>query len=142
MGLFEFKVLCFGLTNAPGTFQNIMNDVLRDSLGKFVLVNLDDIVTFSKTREEHYKHLNIVLHLLREHQLYGNLSKCKFVQRELQFLGHIVGGQGLQVDPLCCQGLANAQEQDRTAEVLGTCELLQKVHHGLGKPDSPVAAAF
>ena len=92
MGLFEFKVLCFGLTNAPGTFQNIMNNVLRDVLGKFVLVYLDDIV-------KHYSHLNIVLHLLREHQLYANLSKCKFVQRELQFLGHIVGGQGLRVDP-------------------------------------------
>ena len=56
-----------------------MSDVLKDVLGKFVLVYLDDIVIFSKTKEEHYKHLNIVLHLLRKHQLYANLSKCKFV---------------------------------------------------------------
>ena len=99
MGFYGFKVLCFGLTNAPGTFQNIMNDILRDVLDKFVLVYLDDIVVFSKTKEEHYRHLDIVLHLLRENELYANLSKCKFVQRELQFLGHIVGAEGLQVDP-------------------------------------------
>ncbi len=99
MGLYEFRVLCFGLTNAPGTFQNIMNDVLRDVIGKFVLVYLDDIVIFSKSKAEYYKHLRVVLQLLREHKLYANLAKCKFVQPELQFLGHIVGAQGLCVDP-------------------------------------------
>ena len=99
MGLYEFRVLCFGLTNAPGTFQNIMNDVLKDVIGKFVLVYLDDIVIFSKNEAEHYKHLRIVLQLLREHKLYANLAKCKFVQPELQFLGHVVGAQGLRVDP-------------------------------------------
>ena len=64
-----------------------------------MLVYLDDIVIFSKSKAEHYKHLTIVLQLLREHQLYANLSKCKFVQPELSFLGHVVGSQGLQVDP-------------------------------------------
>ena len=108
MGLFEFKVLCFSLTTAPGTFQNIMNDVLRDVLGKFVPVYLDDIVIFSKTKEEHYQHLNIVLYLLREHQLYANLSKCKFVQPELHFLGPMVGAQGLQEEGCHCQELACA----------------------------------
>ena len=98
-GLFEFKVLCFGLTNAPGTFQNIMNDVLRPYLDKFVLVYLDDIVIFSKNREEHMIHLELVLQLLRKHKLYAKMSKCKFVQPELQFLGHIIGAKGLQVDP-------------------------------------------
>ena len=99
MGLYEFRVLCFGLTNAPGTFQNIMNNVLKDVLGKFVLVYLDDIVIFSKSKAEHYKHLQIVLQLLRRHKLYANLGKCNFVQVELQFLGHIVGADGLRVDP-------------------------------------------
>ena len=59
MGLYEFRVLCFGLTNAPGTFQNNMNNVLKDVLGKFVLVYLDDIVIFSKSKAEHYKHLQM-----------------------------------------------------------------------------------
>ncbi len=63
MGLYEFRVLCFGLTNAPGTFQNIMNDVLRDVIGNFVLVYLDDIVILSKSKAEHYKHLRVVLQL-------------------------------------------------------------------------------
>ena len=99
LGLYEFRVLRFGLTNAPGTFQNIMNDVLKDVIGKFIIVYLDDIVVHSKDQAEHYKHLQIVLQLLHEHELYANLAKCKFVQPELLFLGHIVGAQGLQVDP-------------------------------------------
>ena len=98
-GLFEFKVLCFGLTNAPGTFQNIMNDVLRDVIGKFVLVYLDDIVIFSKNEDEHMMHLKIVLELLRRHKLYAKLSKCTFVKSELKFLGHIISAKGIQVDP-------------------------------------------
>ena len=99
LGLYEFRVLCFGLTNAPGTFQNIMNDVLKDVVGKFVIVYLDDIVVYSKDQAEHYRHLQIVLQLLREHELYANLAKCKFVQPELHFLGHVVGAQGLCVEP-------------------------------------------
>ena len=99
LGLYEFRVLCFGLTNAPGTFQNIMNDVLKDVIGKFVIVYLDDIVVFSKNQADHYKHLQFVLQLLREHELYANLAKRKFVQPELHFLGYIVGAQGLRVDP-------------------------------------------
>ena len=99
LGLYEFRVLCFGLTDAPNTFQNIMNDVLKDVIGKFVIVYLDDIVVYSKDQAEHYQHLQIALQLLRKHELYANLAKCKFVQPELHFLGHIVGAQGPCVDP-------------------------------------------
>ena len=76
-----------------------MNNVLKDVLGKFVLVYLDDIVIFSKRKAEHYKHLQIVLQLLRRHKLYANLGKGNFVQPELQFHGHIVGADALHVDP-------------------------------------------
>ncbi len=76
-----------------------MNDVFKDVIGKFVLVYLDDIVVFSKTKAEHYKHIEIVLQLLRDHQLHANQKKCTFVQPELQFLGHVIGSQGSQVDP-------------------------------------------
>ena len=99
MGLYESLVLTFGLTNAPGTFQSVMNEVLGDVIGKFVLVYLDDLVIFSKTAEEHVEHVRIVLGLLRKHRLYAKLAKCTFMQSELKFLGQIVGAQGLQVDP-------------------------------------------
>ncbi len=60
-GLYQWKVLSFGLTNAPATFQAMMNDVFREVLGKYVLVYLDDILVFSKTPEEHKVHLEKVL---------------------------------------------------------------------------------
>ena len=99
MGLFESLVLTFGLMNAPGTFQSVMNEVLGDVIGKFVLVYLDGVVIFSKNAKEHILHLRIVLGLLRKHKLFAKLPKCSFMQSELKFLGHIVGAQALQVDP-------------------------------------------
>ena len=75
-GHFEFKVLSFGLTNAPATFQAVMNVIVRPYVGKFVLVYLDDILVFSKSAEEHAEHLRLVLQLLREHELYAKRSKC------------------------------------------------------------------
>ena len=98
-GLFEYTVLCFGLTNAPATFQSVMNDVLRDVLGKLVLVCLDDFVIFSKTEDEHMMHLDIVMRILQKHKLYTKLSKCSFAQSDLMFLGHVVGQNGLRVEP-------------------------------------------
>ena len=97
--LFVFKVLCAGRNNAPGTFQDIMRDVLKDVIGKYVLVYLDDIVIYSCSEEDHMLHLKIVLGLLRKHKLYAKLFKCKFVQSELKFLGHIISAKGIQVDP-------------------------------------------
>ena len=99
IGHYQFKVLCFGLTNAPATFQKVMDEVFGPHIGKFVLVYLDDILVFSKTPEEHVEHMRIVLDLLRKHKLYAKLSKCDFNQAELRFLGHIVGAPGVRVDP-------------------------------------------
>lgn len=92
-------MLCFGLTNAPATFQSVMNDTLQDMLGKFVLVYMDDIIVFSRTEEEHLLHLDMVMKALQRHKFYAQLSKCSFAQSELLFLGHIVGKDGVRVDP-------------------------------------------
>jgi hypothetical protein len=98
-GHFEFKVLPFGLCNAPATFQTLMNDVFRREADDFVLIYLDDIMIFSNTAEEHLAHIRVVLQRLRDHKLYAAPKKCKFFQTRIEWLGHIVSNQGIEVDP-------------------------------------------
>ena len=86
-----------GLCNAPGTFMQLMNDTFRDLLDKTVLVFLDDILIFSKTKEEHIAHVREVLNRLRVNKLYAKRSKCEFFRDEVEFLGHRLGANGLSV---------------------------------------------
>ena len=88
----------FVLSNAPVVFMCLMNGVFRDYLDKFVIVFLDDILVYSKSEEEHEKHLRMVLQVLREHQLYAKLRKCLFYQRQIHYLGHIILEEGIVVD--------------------------------------------
>jgi transposase InsO family protein len=99
IGHYEYLVLCFGLTNAPATFQSLMNRLFAPHLGKFVVVYLDDILVFSATPEEHVKHLRIVLETLRANNLYAKQSKCDFNRASVKFLGHVVAHDGVRVDP-------------------------------------------
>jgi hypothetical protein len=80
----------FGLTNAPATFQATMNELFHPYLQKHVLVFFDDILVYSKTWEEHIKHLGQVLSLLEENQFYAKMSKCTFDKDEVEYLGHII----------------------------------------------------
>ena len=96
-GSYQFKVLAFGLTNAPATFQAVMNDVLRGLTN--CVVYMDDILIHSATAEEHAGHLYAVLDHLRTHRFFCKLSKCAFLKPELKYLGHVLSRDGLKVDP-------------------------------------------
>ena len=98
-GLYEYTVMSFGLTNAPAYFMSMMNKVFMEYLDKFVVVFIDDIMLYSKNEEEHKEHLRLVLEKLREHQLYAKFSKCEFWLKEVGFLGHVISGEGIAVDP-------------------------------------------
>ncbi|GKB69446.1 putative nucleotidyltransferase, ribonuclease H [Tanacetum coccineum] len=98
-GHFDFMVMPFVLTNAPVVFMDLMNRVCRPYLDKFVIVFIDDILVYSKIREEHEVHLGLVLELLKEEKLYSKFSKCEFLLREVQFLRHVINVDGIHVDP-------------------------------------------
>jgi hypothetical protein len=98
-GLYEYTVISFGLTNAPAYLMYLMNKVFMDSLDKFVVVFIDEILIFFKNEEEHEQHLCMVLQKLRENQLYAKLNKCEFWLNEVSFLGHIISEGGIFVDP-------------------------------------------
>ena len=104
-GHYEWVVTPFGLTSAPGTFQTLMNDTFRDLLDECVLIYLDDILIFSRTAEEHRKHVELVLRRLQEHKLRAKLSKCAFGLTELDFLGHVVSKDGIRPDPKKLQAI-------------------------------------
>ncbi|GJT68000.1 putative reverse transcriptase domain-containing protein [Tanacetum coccineum] len=106
-GHFEFTVMPFGLTNAPAVFMDLMNRVCRPYLDKFVIVFIDDILIYSKTREEHEEHLGFILEFLKEEKLYAKFSKCEFWLQEVQFLGHVTNGDGIHVDPTKIKAVKN-----------------------------------
>nr|KYP66811.1 Retrovirus-related Pol polyprotein from transposon gypsy [Cajanus cajan] len=89
----------FGLTNAPSTFMHLMNHVLWDSIEKFMVVYFDDILVYSKTLYKHLGHLRQVLIIRRDNHLYANFEKFTFCQNQVNFLGFIVGKEGVHVDP-------------------------------------------
>jgi hypothetical protein len=98
-GHYEFLVMPFGLCNAPSTFQSLMNHVFCPFLHHFVLVFFDDILIYSKTWQSHLSHVDQILHLLSQHQIFLKQSKCAFGTSEVEYLGHIVGKASVRVDP-------------------------------------------
>ena len=97
-GHYEYLVMPFGLSNAPSTFQAIMNAIFRPHLRKFILVFFDDILIYSPTWEMHLHHVTQTLDILKQQQFYLKASKCAFGKQELEYLGHIISHQGVKVD--------------------------------------------
>src|SRR6266498_123907 len=98
-GLFEWNRMPFSLCNAPATFQHLMNQVLRKYLRKFILIYLDDIIIYSKTFKKHKEHVRLIFEALRATSLIMKLKKCKFAQKELRFLEHIILANRIRMDP-------------------------------------------
>ncbi|GKD86961.1 putative reverse transcriptase domain-containing protein, partial [Tanacetum coccineum] len=98
-GHYEFQVMPFGLTNAPAVFMDLMNQVCKPYLDKFVIFFIDDIWIYYKTKQEHEEHLKIILELLKKEELYAKFSKCEFWIPKVQFLGHVIDSEGIHVDP-------------------------------------------
>jgi hypothetical protein len=98
-GHYEFIVLPFGLTNAPGVFMSLMNGVFREYLDKFIQVFIDDILIYSRMMEDHDEHLRLLLKCLRENKLYGKLSICLFYQSKIHYSEHVIFGEGIVMDP-------------------------------------------
>nr|GEV02129.1 putative reverse transcriptase domain-containing protein [Tanacetum cinerariifolium] len=101
------RVIPFGLTNAPAVFMDLMNHLCKPYLDKFVIVFIDDILIYSRNKEEHANHLRIIMELLIKEKLYAKFSKCDFWIRTVQFLGHLIDSQGLHVDPAKIEAVKN-----------------------------------
>ena len=106
-GHYEFLVMSFGLTNAPATFMDLMNQVFRPYLDRFVIVFIDDILVYSRSELKHERHLCLVLQTLRQYWLYSKFSKCEFWLSRVGFLGHVVSVDGIYVDPHKVEAVAN-----------------------------------
>ena len=129
-GYYEFLIMPFGLTKAPAAFMDLINHVFRPYVDHFVIVFIDDILVYSKDRENHDKHLRVVLETLIKEQLYSKLSKSEFWLNEVSFLGHLVSEEGIRVDPRKIEVIIEWKPPRNVTEVhsfLGIGRLLQKV---------------
>ncbi|XP_043813425.1 uncharacterized protein LOC122721247 [Manihot esculenta] len=116
-GHYEFLVMPFGLTNAPAAFMDLMNRVFKPYLDSFVIVFIDNILVYSRSKEEHEMHLRIVLQILRNKQLYAKLSKCEFWLDRVVFLGHVISADEVLVDPKKIEAVVNWDPPTNVTEV-------------------------
>jgi RNase H-like domain found in reverse transcriptase/Reverse transcriptase (RNA-dependent DNA polymerase)/Integrase zinc binding domain/Integrase core domain/Chromo (CHRromatin Organisation MOdifier) domain/Aspartyl protease len=116
-GLFEYLVMPFGVKNGPGTFQQYINDTLRDLLDVFVTAYIDDILIYSSTMSEHRKHVRMVLERLRDAGLQCDISKCKFHASEVTYLGLIVSRDGIKMDPKKVEAITGWKSPENVHDV-------------------------
>nr|GEU71327.1 putative reverse transcriptase domain-containing protein [Tanacetum cinerariifolium] len=104
---YKFQVMPFGLTNAPAVFMDLMNRVCKPYLDKFMIVFIDDILIYSRNKEEHANHLRIILELLKKEKLYAKFLKCDFWINIVQFIWHVIDSQEIHVDPAKIEAVKN-----------------------------------
>ena len=107
----------FGLTNAPTVFIDLMNRVFRPYLDQFIIIFIDDILIYSKTEEEHEKHMQLALQTLRDNRLYAKFSKCEFWLKEIKFLGHVVSQDGISVDSSKIDAILDWKRPSNASEI-------------------------
>ncbi|GJT49449.1 putative reverse transcriptase domain-containing protein [Tanacetum coccineum] len=140
-GHYEFQVMPFGLTNAPAVFMDLMNRVCKPYLDKFVIVFIDDILIYSKNKQEHEEHLKLILELLKKEELYAKFSKCEFWIPKVQFLGHVIDSQGIHVDPAKIESIkdwASPKSPTEIRQFLGLAGYYRRFIEGFSKIAKPM----
>ncbi|GJU97143.1 putative reverse transcriptase domain-containing protein [Tanacetum coccineum] len=140
-GHYEFQVMPFGLTNAPAVFMDLMNRVCKPYLDKFVIVFIDDILIYSKSKQEHEEHLKIILELLKKEELYAKFSKCEFWIPKVQFLGHVIDSEGIHVDPAKIESIkdwASPKSPTEIRQFLGLAGYYRRFIEGFSKIAKPM----
>jgi len=143
MGLYEFLVLPFGLSNAPSVFASVMHRVLKKYIGDFVVLYLDDILIFSDSDEQHAEHIRLILHELKQNHLYVNAAKCRFFQQEIKFLGHIISAEGVAVNKVKVQAVEEWPKPTSSKEVqrfLGLANYFRRFVQGFSSLAAPLTA--
>jgi hypothetical protein len=141
LGHHEWLVVPFGLQGAPSCFQRLMNHYLRAYIGRFVIVYLDDILIYSRTKEEHMEHLEKVLRVLQEKELYAKGSKCDLFKTQVHFLGFIVGDSHIQTDPEKVRVMRDWKVPETVRELrsfLGLCNFYRKFVQGFSTWAKPL----
>jgi hypothetical protein len=137
--------MSFGLTNAPAYFMYLMNKVFMEYLDKFVVMFIDDILVYSRSKEEHKEHLHLALQKLREHRLYAKLSKCEFWTKQVAFLGHVISKRGISVDPSKVQDVLSwnaPMSVDDIQSFLGLARYYRRFTKGFLKISKPMTELF
>jgi hypothetical protein len=143
LGHFEYKVLPFGLVNAPAVFQALINDVLRDMLNIFVFVYLDDILIFSPSLQVHVQHVRRVLQRLLENRLFVKAEKCSFYVPSVTFLGSVISAEGISMDPAKVRAVTEWPVPDSRVALqrfLGFANFYRRFIQGFSQVAAPLTA--